>query len=216
MNKTAMIHSFCRLSVFLIVMFINTQAVAEDSLSDLMQRMRSDSAVKIAYQETRRLELFDQAWHGSGYMYSSPTGLMLREQLTPRRLLMAVNDKNMFYFDPGIQIRHQAKIEQGDPVSLQIAVFQALINADENLLKSLYQVEFETTSQRWLMKLKSKQADNDMNIVVSGPLLQKVDTIIIQQADGDQSEFMLQSEQGISGQKITDNVNRLYAELVGE
>lgn len=201
--------------VILIVLLINN-AYAQDSLSALMQRMHSDSAVKMSYQQTRTMELFDQVWHGNGYMYSTPAGIMLREQLKPNRLLMAVNKDSLFYYDVEKQIRHQGTMQEGDPLLLQFAVFQALINADEVLLKHLYQIDFVTKPERWLMTLTPKQTDVGISIVVSGHLLQKLDTIIIKQADGDLSEFMLQTEEKVSSENISIIVNQLYAELVGK
>ena len=198
-------------------MFFSSYAVfADDSLSALMQRMKSNKPVKISYQETRTMELFDQAWQGNGFMYSTPAGLMLQEQQQPHRLLMAVNKNDLFYYDPDNNIRHQGKIQEDDPLTLQFAVFKALINADEALLNRLYQIDFVTKPKRWVMTLRSKEDVSDFSIVVSGPLLQKVDTIIVTQADGDLSEFMLKNEENVSAEQVLRSVNYLYAELTGE
>jgi len=196
--------------------FISYDISADDSISALMKRMHSDVAVKISYQENRTLELFDQSWQGSGNMYSTATGIMLREQLQPRRLLMAINKNELFYYDPDKHIRHQGKMQEGDPVTLQFAVFQALINADEGLLRRLYNIEFIRKPQRWLMTLSSKQTDSGFRIIVSGPLSKKVDTIIIEQADGDLSEFMLADDNTVTSEQVVNTVKRLYGELIGE
>lgn len=202
--------------LLVLILFMISPVYAGDSLSALMQRMQSEVAVKINYQEIRTLELFDQDWQGSGHMYSTPDGIMLREQIQPKRLLMAVNKEELFYYDVENQVRHQGKMQQDDPLTLQFAVFYALINADEALLSRLYQIHFVTNSLRWLMTLTPKQAESGLSIVVSGPLSQKMDTIIIKQADGDLSEFMLQSSENSTGEQVTKTVNRLYAELVGK
>ena len=189
--------------------------VAEDSVSTLMQRMKSDTAVKIAYQETRMLELMEQPWEGSGYMYSMPPDLMIREQLQPQRLLMGVKADEIFYYDPVNDVRHQGEMDAGDTLSLNLAVFKALINADEALLHSLYQVEFSTEGQGWEMTLKKKhEIDSGFSIVVSGLAGQQVDKVSIKQADGDSSEFLLQKNN--SGNAINKTVQQLYQELLGE
>ena len=120
--------NFCFL---LSVTFFVNVSYAKDSLTTVMQRMESETAVKIAYQETRVLELMDQPWKGSGFMYSMPPDLMIREQLQPQRLLMAVKGDKMLYYDPGSDVRHQGDMDEDNPLSLNIAVFKALINADE-------------------------------------------------------------------------------------
>ena len=190
-------------------------SVAEDSVSTLMQIMKSESAVKIAYQETRMLELMEQPWQGSGYMYSMPPDLMIREQLQPQRLLMGVKADEMFYYDPVNDVRHQGEMDEGDSLSLNLAVFKALINADEALLHSLYQVEFSSAAQGWKMTLKNKhEIDSGFSIVVSGLPGQQADKIIVKQADGDSSEFLLQKNN--AGDAINKTVQQLYQELLGE
>src|SRR5665811_2460809 len=84
---------------------------ADDSLAALMQRMKSDTAVRIAYQETRTLELMEKPWQGSGYLYSLPPDIMIKEQLLPERLLMGIDGDNMFYFDPIKDVRHQGEMD---------------------------------------------------------------------------------------------------------
>jgi len=206
-----------RISIFVFsLLFISYDISADDAISVLMQRMKSDTAVKISYQENRTLELFDQPWQGSGNMYSTAAGIMLREQLQPRRLLMAINKNDLLYYDPNKNIRHQGKMEEGDPLTLQFTVFQALINADEQLLRSIYKIEFINKPKRWMMTLSSKKNDSGFSIIVSGPLSKKVDTIIIKQADGDTTEFMLEADNTVLNEQVVNTVKRLYGELIGE
>ena len=206
--------------IMLLMLLIINPVYADDSLSALMLRMQSTDAVKISYQETRTLELFDHTWYGSGYMYSTPNGLMLREQLKPNRLLMAVNQGDLFYYDVEHHLRHHATMQDDDPLTFQFAVFKALITADDALLQRLYQIDFETNSERWLMTLTAKQTDSADEIKVSGRLFQTVDTIIIKQADGDLIEFMLKSESKVKSNNdnkaLTQTIDNLYAELTGE
>jgi len=200
--------------LLLMVFFINN-ADAEDSIDALMQTMKSNVAVKMAYQEIRTLELMDKPWHGSGYMYSMPPDLMIREQLKPKRLLMAVKADKMYYFDPDNHIRHEGEMDDGSPLSLNVAVFKALMNADNELLRDMYLIDFSSQPKRWIMSLKSKQqSDSGFNIVVSGLSDQQVDTIIIKQPDGDQSEFIL--EQQGTGNEVKTTLLKLEQELTGE
>ncbi len=188
---------------------------ADDSLSALMQRMKSDTAVRIAYQETRRLELLEQPWQGSGYMYSLPPDIMIKEQLKPERLLMGIQGDKMFYFEPVNDVRHQGEIEEDNPLSLNIAVFKALINADEATLQKMYRIEFSSDKQGWVMTLKPKRdSESGFSIVISGLPQQQANTIKVRQADGDLSEFSLRKD--AEGEEIKSRVNQLYRELLGE
>jgi len=189
--------------------------VGEDSLSALMQAMKSDQAVKIAYQETRSLALLDQPWQGSGYLYSMPPDIMIKEQLKPERILMGVSGENLLYFDPGNQVRHQSIMDEDNPMSLNVAVFKALMNADQQLLNSMYRVEFFSTPEQWIMTLKArKDPESAFRIDILGLPGQQVNTIKVQQADGDSSELIL--KKAGEGNEIKTIVSRLYQELLGE
>jgi hypothetical protein len=213
-KKSPLTPIFQRGGLFVILLF-SGNSYAEDSVSSLMQRMHSETAVKMAYQEIRTLELMDQPWHGSGYMYSIAPDLMIREQLKPQRLLMGIKGDKMFYYDPGRHMHHQSEMDSDNPISLNIAVFKALITADETLLKRIYSIEFSNKPERWVMTLKSKQkSQSGFSIVVSGLTEQPADTIITKQADGDLSEFMLQ--QTAQGDEVKKKASQLYKELTGE
>ncbi len=206
-----------RISLFSSIWIVSSgfNVWAEDSLTALMQRMKSDTAVKIAYQEIRTLELMDQPWTGSGYMYALAPDLMIREQLKPQRLLMGVKGDRLFYFDPENGMHHQMEMDISNPLSMNIAMFKALINADQAMLTRLYSIQFENKSQRWLMTLKSRQnPEQGLTIMVSGLPGQQADTIVTQQPDGDLSEFLMAKK--ADGEEVNMTVQRLYQEMVGE
>ncbi len=190
--------------------------MADDSFSGVIQRMKSDVAVKITYQETRTLELMDQPWQGSGYMYSTSAGLMLREQTKPQRLLMGVDNSKMYYYSPSEHIRYQGQLNEDKQLKLNFSVFKALINADEAMLKKIYHIEFSLKPQRWVITLKPKEkVESGFQIIVSGLLEKKVDTIIIKQEDGDLSEFMMTTDNTSTSKQIEQSISQLMTELVG-
>jgi hypothetical protein len=206
---------FCFFVWLLLAWLMPETGWSDDSLPRVMQRMRSDKAVRIAYRETRTLELMDQPWRGSGYMYSLPPDLMIKEQLQPERLLMAVKGEQMFYFDPVNDVRHHDEMSEDNPLSLNIGVFRALINADEALLHRLYRADFSQSAHRWSITLKPKQdSASNFSIVISGSAQKQADTVQVRQPDGDFSEFSLQPD--AEGDEVAASVNRLYRELVGE
>jgi len=202
--------------VFLLIgMVIYQPCGAEDSLSAVMQRITTQSAIKIAYQETRSLELMDKPWIGTGYMYFIPPDLMIREQQQPQRLLMGVKGETLYYFDPVRNIRYQREMERSHPLALDIILFQALVNADKALLERLFTVNFSTRPQRWLITLTPRYKENShRQMTVSGLSQQPVDTVIIQQSGGDLTEFMLKKV--ISGSRVKPETVRLYHKLLGD
>jgi hypothetical protein len=215
MTRKQFFQIFTKSTFFFLLFFSLKISYAEDNLTVLMQSMKTETAVKIAYQEIRTLELMDQPWHGSGYMYSMAPDVMIREQLLPHRVLMGVKGDQLLYFDVDDNVRHQSEMNDDNPYSLNIIIFKALMNADQQLLRDNYLIDLSYSAKRWVMKLKPKKLSNSgMNIVVSGLLNQHVDTISIKQEDGDSSDFILQP------QPITDDIikqiNKRYQELRGE
>lgn len=203
-----------RLSIFALLfatIFVNGVR-ADDSLSALMQRMRSEQAVRIAYQETRTLALMEQPWRGSGYMYSLPPDTMLKEQLQPERLLMAIVGNDMYYYDPGNDVRHQAELDEDNPMSLNIAVFKALMMADRKLLERMYAVSFSVQPEQWVLRLTAKQEpDSGFGIEISGLPEQQPKRIVVEQADGDSSLFDLRKD--AEGGEVAAEAERLLREL---
>ena len=198
------------LSVCVLFLTAIGSAYAEDSLLKLMQKLKSEPTPRVAYKETRHLKLMTEPWHGSGYLYSLPPELMILEQLQPQRLLMGVKGNKAFYFDPGKNERHQEDLGSDDGLNIPITVFKALANANEALLRSLYQIDFTSSPQDWLMELKPKQKAGPISkIIVSGLSGQQANKIYILQEDGDTSEFILQKATG-------GGISKLYQELLGE
>ncbi len=200
-------------------LFMSTTATtssAEENLAAVMRRMKSAGAVKMVYRETRTLELMDQPWKGNGYMYSMPPDTLIKEQLLPEHLLMAILGDELSYYDPGNNIRHQGTLDEDDPVSLNIAVFKALMNADQQLLERLYHVKFESDDQQWRIQLKSRNApDSGFNITVSGLTGQAANHITIDQADGDRSDIELEKVIQDKHDAVYSKINQLKLDLSG-
>lgn len=188
---------------------------AEESLKALMQRMKANPVAKVAYQETRTLKLLTEAWHGSGFLYSLPPDLMIREQLKPERLLMGVQGNKVFYFDVKNNTRHEGELAADSEQSVPLVVFKAIANADEALLRSVYDIVFAATAQGWTMDLTPKQAAGAVTkIIVSGLSGQAANKVRIVQAEGEYSEFSLQKV--ADGSANDAAINLLFQELQGE
>lgn len=211
------IRQFINKTIIVTILFIPHDGYAEKALTlaSLMQGMKSEEATRIAYTEVKTLELMDEPWEGSGFMYSLPPDLMVKEQLLPKRIVMGVKGDKMFYLDKGNGISHHGELDSNDAISLNVAVFKSLINADEKLLNSMYQVEFKNTATGWLMSLQPKNnKQSSFSTQVSGASSKQVDKIVMKQADGDSSEFTLHKD--ASGKRIRNMAKHLYQELQGE
>ncbi len=192
-----------------------THLSATDTFDSVMQRMNSNVPVRISYRETRSLELMDNPWYASGYMFSKPPSIIIREQLEPERLLMGVSSEGMLYFDAVRNIRHKVDLPEDDPLSLNISVFKALAHADKVLLMRLYEVDFSSEKDGWEMQLNPKRKnDPSFSIIVSGPPNKPANRVVVQQEDGDVSAFLLTKY--TDGYEVSTTANDLYIELIGE
>jgi len=188
---------------------------AEETLSSLMQKLKSTPKAKVAYEETRKMQLMSEPWKGSGYLYSLPPELMIREQLEPQRLVMGIKGNTALYYDPKENIRQQIELDGDNELSVPLGMFKALVNADEALLRSLFNIEFISKAQIWTMALQPiKKAGPITKIVITGLSGQRANKIDIQQEDGDSSEFILKEETDNSKHNIP--INTLYKELLGD
>ena len=174
------------------LLLLSFQAIAEDTLVTVLERMRSTTAIKLAYQETRFMDMLDQPWHGRGFMYSVPGNIMIKEQTEPEKILMAIIDDKMFYYDIDNDIRHQGKLDEDNPMSLNIAVFKALMSADRKLLEQFYHIDFIPGETHWEIILSDKNnPDSNFKIIIQGPAGQAANHIVIQQDEDDKSVLKL-------------------------
>ena len=190
---------------------------ARDSLNAVMARMRSATAVRIKYQETRHLELMTDPWHGSGYMYTMMPDIMVKEQLHPVREVMGAVGDEIYYYDPVKDVRYQATIEKDDPFGLQLAALQGLLHGDQQLLNEMYQMELISKRDQWILILKSESAAEGKSLsrlLVTGLPGAAANEIKVFQADGDHNDYTL--EKDAEGKEIESIVKQLYKEMKGD
>ncbi len=200
---------FCLLAL----LSVSFTSHGRETLSAVLKRMHTDTAVKLAYQERKDLTLMDQPWQGEGFLYSMPSReIMIKQQTQPEPVLMAVIGQQLVYYDQTHQIRHQGILDDSNPFSLNIAVFKALMSQDMVLLEQFYQLDFVSQKRRWQLILKDKQSpESAFLIIISGPLQQAADTITIHQPDGDQSTMWLKKT--VEGEVVKQQIEKLLKQL---
>lgn len=203
-------------SVFLWLIFtaFAKPTYSEDTQAAVLKRMQPEFAIKIAYQETRYLELMHEPWQASGFLYALPPDVLVKEQRTPVRELMGVIGDKMFYYDPTNGIRHHSVIEPDDPLSLNVAAFKALVTGDKKLLVKMYRIDFSPSPEHWTLTLTGHE-DNDstIKIEVTGDTGQQASQITVQQPDGDRNEFIL--AEAARGEHLEKPIQELNQELLG-
>ncbi|MGH8556940.1 MAG: LolA family protein [Methylococcales bacterium] len=202
-------------SVLLSAIVVSCPVFAQDSVDAVLERMKSTSANRIVYQETRYLELFDKPVEASGMFYGIPPDSLIKEQLTPSREVMGILKDRLYYFDPANGVRHSQARDSEDPMNLHIAAFQSLANGNRDLLNDLYSISFFTEPGHWYMILSDKNKSRSLiRITVSGSTQHPADKIEIHEADDDRSVYRLAKD--AEGEDIRTAVLRLIAELTGQ
>jgi hypothetical protein len=169
--------------------------------TDLLARIRQSGHAQFRYQETRQLELASTPWHGQGYMLSGADGSLVKLQLQPTRIIMAITQEHMYYWDPAQNQRHSAPLDYADPAAEQIKVFRSILQGQIEQLQANYDFSADNHSQHWTLRLtpKPEQADAEIpTIEISGDQDDQQRRISIRQADGESTEYrMLKTSEGL-------------------
>ncbi len=85
-NFSRMKHLLCSLLALLPM----TTLGGEPELQALLGRIRQSGSAEFHYEEIRKLELASSPWQGQGNMLSGADGSLVKQQLQPTRVIMAI------------------------------------------------------------------------------------------------------------------------------
>jgi len=174
---------------------------AQESIESVMVRMKPDIAVKIAYQETRYMGLFDDEWHGSGYLYAEIPDVMLKQQLQPEVEMMAAQGSQLTYSKPATQTFHQLQIDESNPMMASLAAFKGMMTGNLVYLRQLYELKFTSSELSWTLEMLAKDhepEEDPIKIIMQGLSEQAANKMSVILPDGDRSSYELsQPQQGL-------------------
>lgn len=202
-----------RLCLFLLLPL--TALAGEPEAIALLRDLRpADGAAEFRYEETRVLELVAEPWHGSGFLLSGADGSLVKLQLSPQRVVMAVADGRMWYYDPAKDERHNASLDSDGAVQRQISAFRAILQGRAEELRTLYRLDAERKQGRWTLRLAGKEADAVAAIEMSGEDRGPHRTLRIHDADGESTDYRLEKTAG--GEAVETKLRGLLREATGE
>ena len=174
---------------------------AQESIESVMARMKPDIAVQIAYQETRYMGLFDDEWHGSGYLYAEIPDVMLKQQLQPEIETMAAQGSQLTYSKPATQTFHQLQIDESNPMMASLAAFKGMMTGNLVYLRQIYDLKFTSSELSWTLEMLAKDYDENeppIKIIMQGLSEQAANKMSVILPDGDRSSYELsQPQQGL-------------------
>ena len=185
-------------SITLVLCSFSIACLAQDSIENVMQRMKPETAVQIAYQETRTMGLFDEDWQGSGYLYAATPNTMLKQQLKPEREIMVTEGDQLIYHKPATSTYHQMQLDESNPMMASLVAFKAMLTGNLAVLRHLYQLKFSTTESSWQLEMTAKEHESDaapLKIIMQGISEQAANKMTVILPDGDRSLYVLSQPQ---------------------
>ncbi|WP_157205008.1 outer membrane lipoprotein carrier protein LolA [Methylomonas methanica] len=204
--------------LFLLLALLPIAGLADDAvLAELLARIRQTGQAQFRYEETRVLELAAEPWHGQGVMLSAADGSLVKLQLQPTRVIMAITDQRMLYWDAQQNQRHGAALDSAGPAGEQIKVFRTILQGRTEELQTSYDIAAEKQGKQWILRLTPKPdltADELPSIEISGDDKDEQRRILIKQADGESTEYRMQ--RATAAQQQDYSLQRLLLEASGE
>lgn len=185
-------------------------------LAEILAQLRHSDTTPYQYQETRHLELLTEPLQSQGYMLSDATANLVKLQLQPQRIIMAVSGDRMLYWDAAQDQRHSLPLSEGGPAAQQISVFRALLQGRLEEMAASYDFAASRQDRQWTLKLTPKadsDAENSAGIEISGDAEDKQRRIVIRQADGESTEYHIVKAQA---QPDLPSLEALLREAAGD
>ena len=187
---------FQRKTIFLLLFaatLIPLQAAAQDTLTNVLERIRVQETRHFSYRETRTLQLLAEPWQASGDMYTSLQQMVIAQQ-APTLVLTVISADRMQHIDAAQDIYRSLKLEQPFAVP-GMGPFMLLLYGmtGRTELEQNYVISFDSTGQRWSLQLAPRQPVEDgiIRMQLSGDSDHGPDRLVLEQADGDHTEWQL-------------------------
>lgn len=195
-----------------------TAVFADDGkLSEVLARLRQSGQASFQYRETRQLELASSPWQAQGVMLTDAAGTLVKLQLQPSRVIMAISGDSLYYWDAAQNQRHSMPISYADDAAAQILIFRSILQGRTQELQAGYDLAADIQDRHWSLHMqpKSDQAgENAPSIDISGDADPDKRQILIRQADGETTEYRI--EKAAEQQAAAYTIPQLLQEAGGE
>jgi len=169
------------------------QAVAQDTLGNVLELIHIQETQHFSYLETRTLQLLAEPWQATGNMYTSPQQMVIAQQ-SPTPTLTIISAERMLHVNAKQNINSTLKLEK--PFAMPgMEPFMLLLYGTTGLpeLEQDYLISLDSTGHRWSLQLTPRQRAEDgiTRMQLSGDSNHGPDRLVLKHADGDQTEWKL-------------------------
>jgi len=178
----------------LAMILYSIQLVASDTIESVIARMKTQTATKIAYTETRDMGLFSDTWQATGVLYAQPPNIMLKQQQQPTVEIMAIEAEQLYYHKPATDTFHQMQFDENNAMMSSIIIFKGLMTGDSHYLRQFYALSIKNSPQDWSLLMEEKNPDIEregLKITIQGLPEQAAHSIRITLPDGDEESYAL-------------------------
>jgi hypothetical protein len=191
------------------------KAAAQDTLGNVLERLRVQETRHFSYRETRYLQLLAEPWQATGDMYISPQQMVIAQQ-SPKIVFTVITADRMLHIDAEQDINHSLKLEQPFAVPGMEPFMQLLYGATGYVKREQdFMISFDTAGQRWLLQLAPHQQTEHVIIrmQITGDSGHGPDRLVLEHADGDRIEWQLSllSQGAAARQELQQTLNQLPA-----
>jgi hypothetical protein len=175
------------------VALLPAHAVAEDTLSSVLERLRVQDTRHYSYRETRHLQLLSEPWQASGDLYTSPQQMLIAQQ-SPALVITVISAGRMLHSDAAQGLPRSMQLEQPFAVPGMEPFMQLLYGTGGNAaLDQHYVFSFDATASRWLLQLEPREHTDHaiIRMQLSGENSHGPDRLVLNHADGDRTEWQL-------------------------
>jgi len=137
------------------------QAVAQDTLGNVLELIHIQETQHFSYLETRTLQLLAEPWQATGNMYTSPQQMVIAQQ-SPTPTLTIISAERMLHVNAKQNINSTLKLEK--PFAMPgMEPFMLLLYGTTGLpeLEQDYLISLDSTGHRWSLQLTPRQRAED-------------------------------------------------------
>ncbi len=194
-NYMQRLHRIKTVSLWLLLLAVlaPVQAIAEDTLINILKRLKVQQTEHFSFHETRLIQLLAEPWQATGDMFMSPTQMVIAQH-TPTSAITVISEDRLLHVSVEEDIYSTLKLKKPFAVPGMEPLMQVLYgNGESTDLQQNYNLELDVTAQRWVLQLTPRHLGKHsiISLRLSGANDHGPDQLILEQADGDSSEWQL-------------------------
>ena len=174
-----------------VVLFSSAGHAANETLETLLTRLQFQQTQRIAYRETRHMQLLSEPWQATGDLYIALDRLVILQQ-EPQRTLTVITATHLQHSSAQHDNITRLALQQPFDVPVLKPFLLLLYDSDAaGQLERAYRTELRHTGGRWQLQLLPVEPAEDQPsaMTLSGASGLQPDTLLLQFADGDFTEW---------------------------